>query len=871
MRWCDVWGLGSLVGSCTEFVLEPSTSLITLLSASENYSTFLSQLQRSDLVDYLNELENVTLLAPQNEAYTQKSVPRLLRSEIDRMLLDVPIWEESISGVMLYDTLSKSVNERGQELQLHVPLLLKHDNDTQTWFAENAHVVDDRYSATTNSKLLGLDSFLVDPKLPLCSYFKDSLQRSTRPREFTRFAELVSASDVCGDLNLLGGNLTVLIPADGTSDMTMFNEIEWNYLMLEEAAEDRNKYLGNFFVKGMIGGNLGEKVVKTHDLNGAPIDIVSKYAGDAISLSFTGVNSLVSTQANYLLNNGIVHYFENDLFPNTDRYHVDFTPRKYLFGLDQEDFVKEIDFKNLGHLIDDVSLKQSIFISKSSDSLVSVASEMKNQLLYHFAERLSTTEDHSHILLNSRHCKDNICQKIRLSKQTNGNWLVNDQSLTVEPIVIGSTIIYTMDEDIQLPSEFKMAVAKRKAGYARSTNLLGNLRLSGSKTILLPHTGAWEELGLVWKFLKSSPEKLEKILKSFILNDRIYTDFEGVIETTNGLGEKVIVQSYDGGLRLIYHVDNFFEIKIPTSWDNEILYESGVIHSLPEPPRHSLSQSLFPWSPTFNVSLTDILTTQNHAEFKSILEKLELGSVLEPENGYSILLPPAKSIIKSALLTWNDAKLRQFVSLHVLPSGSIEKIMTCDPDELIPTLDENLNLQCRQLSGGELMLSIAEGSDREVRVLHSGLTFPYQNQGVMVLDKLVDPDWLDSNTGIHVHLSWLALFVGFLLGVIVVLFSLCACLGAMVKNKDDGTRNDQRPDLESGNIIIEREPLVTVNEQMPLLPNEHPSRPSSSKSLGITKSVAIAQGNEEERAFSSEYSKHAKSHPVRIGSVSRPN
>lgn len=873
MRWCDIWGIGYFSLTCNNVELEPSTSLVSLLSSSGNYSNFLREIQRSDLVDYLNELGNVTLLAPQNIAYDNIELEKLKKKDLDAMIIDHPIWEEAVSGTMLFDSLLKSINDNGKELDTHVPILMKKSGDNQTWFIENALVIDDQYSATTNSKLLGIDSFLIDPKLPLCSYFTYSLGRDTAPREFRKFAQLVSAFDTCNDLNLLNGNLTVLIPSDISKDMTMFNEIEWNYLTSLESSYDRNMYLGNYFINGMIGGNLNSAVVKSYDLNGESINISSKYTGDAMVLEFNhGQSKVVSNQANYILNDGILHYFEDDIFPNTDRYQLEFTPRKYLIGLDQNNFVREIDFENLNSLIDDKTLKQTIFIS--SESQIDINNQMKNRVLYHFADKFSIDDEHPEILLNSFNCKTDNCQKIRISKQNDGKLLINDNSLTIQDkIEIGSTSIYLIDEDIELPSEFKVAIAKRKIGYARSANLIGNLKLKGDKTVFLPHTGIWEELGLVWKFLKSNPEKLQSILKSLIFNDRIYTDFEGAIETTNGLGEKVVVQSFDSHLRLIYHQDKYFEIEVPISWDNEIIFDNGVIHALPAPAHHDLKHELFPWSPTFNVSLTDILSTQNHVEFSRILEKLGLNDILDPKQGYSILLPPGKSLVKSSLLTWDENKLREFISLHVLPKGSIRKLLDCIPDDLIPTIDPKLNLQCRELSGGELMLSIAEGADHEVRILQSGLTFPYQNQGVLILDKFMNPEWLDSSTGIHVHLSWLALFVGFLLGIIVVLFSLCACLGAMVSHKSDNNESNIHSDLENGNVIIERAPLVTVNEQMPLLGNENPSRPSSSKSLGLTKNITISNSDEteEERTFSSEYSKHAKSHPVRIGSVIREN
>lgn len=867
------------LASCEELLQNPTSSLVSLLSADADHSQFLQQLQRADLIDYLNELENVTLLAPVNSAYAlDSSKGRLTQLDLDRMIIDTPVWPEDVEGTILFDTLARSINEHEQFLSTKVPILMKNDGTSNgTWFVENAHVLKDRYSTTMNAKLLSLDSFLMDPKLPLCQYFEESLNRDTSPREFNKFAQLISSWDTCADLDLFNGNLTVLIPSDGTDDMTQFNEIEWNYLVSMESQEDRHMYLGNYFVQGMIGGNLHSNWIKSFDLNGKQIGITSKYLGDALVINYES-QTAVSTQANYILNDGILHYFENPLFFNeSGRYQIEFTPRKYLIGLNQNEFVRELDLKGLHELIDNNGVKQTIFISEQSSSeSFSVQNQIKNQLLYHFAQDFTipdAEEENFHKLLNTLNCKGEKCQKVRVYKERDGRLVINDRSYTTkEPISIGSTTIYTVDEDIDLPSEFKVAIAKRKTGYARSANLLGNLDLPHDCTVLLPDTDAWENLGLVWKYLQSNHSKLKHLLKSFILNDSIYTDFEGAIETTNGLGEKVIVQSVDGEyLRLIYHSPEYKEFEIPLSWFNEILFQDGVIHALPEPEDDDLLLfENFPYSPSFEISLLDILSTQDHDLFDEIIQTMGFNNTYIMESGYSILLPPAKSLINTNLLTtWSPKKIKQFVSLHILPKESVGKIHECDPEIEIDTIDPLMKLSCRQLAGGERMLRISSGSDHEVRILNSGKTFPDYNQSVYILDKFVDPEWRNGDNSINIHLSWLAMLAAAALTLIITIFLICIC--AVFAGSGRKKLLQQQNVIPEEGTANERTPLVSVDQTMEF-PDESQDNVSSHNGNSTivsnhSKTSGTPINGVEDRSFSSEYSKNSKSHPRRIGSL----
>ncbi|GMF08419.1 unnamed protein product [Ambrosiozyma monospora] len=171
-------------------------------------------------------------------------------------------------------------------------------------------------------------------------------------------------------------NLTVLLPLDSALS---FNDIEMDYLYTDLGEDDRLKLVSNYLISGMIGGNLNESV-SVQNKNGGYFNISSELSGGKLLIN----NVSKSIDANMLLSDGVAHTF-HDVLVDTDQYWPTFTPRKYLYGLNQTSFVEELDFRKLSKLIDDNEVKQTIFVVYDADTIFSTYGQIKNGLLYHFA------------------------------------------------------------------------------------------------------------------------------------------------------------------------------------------------------------------------------------------------------------------------------------------------------------------------------------------------------------------------------------------------------------------------------------------------------------------------------------------------------
>ncbi|GMM30022.1 hypothetical protein DAMA08_027670 [Martiniozyma asiatica (nom. inval.)] len=780
----------SLFWWCCLIGISKGSSLLSLLSSNSNYSQLIQILQHSDLIDYVSELEDVTLLAPINDAL-DKSKRTISKKELKKMIINKPLHSNDINGVTIFETLLTSVDDDNNRLDLKVPILLRKDEDSNIW-VENSHVLNNLYSATTNSVLFGIDSYLIDPKLPLCSYFKDSLDRDTGERKFQTFAELLSQDNTCYDLGLSTGNVTVIIPSDNTWDVN-FSKIELSYLLNNRGERDRGKYLSSYIFEGMIGGNLENDQITTQDLNGQNLSIASIYDGDAMVISSDNNNSVESTQANYLLNNAILHYFEKDIFLNSDRINLNWTPRKYLIGLGCEQFVDEVDFRKINQNIDNSNTQLTIFTVTNNESILSP--NAKSELVYHFAQDFNMDSDlNLNILLKSQYCPKHLksCQKIKISSNK-GEITVNDKLKVTDKQTVGNVTILVLDRDIKLPSEMKVEVAKGKLGYLKSASMISDLLtitpIPEGFTVFLPHADSWHALGITWKFLKGNPSKMEHILKNFILRGNYYTDFEGAVETTNLLGYKVIVQKNNEFLRIIYPeiLGHSFQMELPISWENQILYDKGVAHLLDKPDDNTYNPNIreLPLPPDLSITIQDLINIEK-IKIDKLLKIWDLEYLLDPKLGYSILSP------HSLPTEWTKKSFNHFITLHVLPPGSLEKIMNCSL-EPIATIDPKRFISCRRLLGGEIMLSIF-GSGKESRVLKWGFTkLPIEEirylsngennslSGLLILDGPIE-----YGDKFKLHLGWLGVVLGAGLGVFVCFLLLISLILVLSPKRDKG-------------------------------------------------------------------------------------
>ncbi|TID31311.1 hypothetical protein CANINC_000099 [Pichia inconspicua] len=777
----------------------PTVSIIDVLSANASFSTLLRILQRSDLIDYLNEVGNVTFLAPINEAFHERGIPpdaKLTIDEINRFIIDEPLLRGDISGVKIMSTLNSQGSPYVEDV--HIPILVDHrhdDDDRESYKIENANVIsDDIYLGTYNNVVLTIDQLLLDPKESVCEYFGNALDRDTGKERFKTFSSFLISDRTCDSLQMT--NMTLFVPSD---DSLPFNRIERKYLLHVRGIKDKEKIVRNFLVDGMYGGSLGNTSVT--NWNHDTMVLSSVHEGGEIV-----VDGIVHAKtSNYLLADGIVHYFSNELFDyDKSTTFPQFTARKYLIGLDLEDFVDEVDFRRLSTLIDDPSLEQTIFVSND----YAVMNSLQNQMLYHFVEGCDELNGASK-LLTTKYCFSDtqFCQKVKLQRDDDDpqKFILNGNAeiINKDPIRVGNTSIYIINDDITPPPKLQVAIASELTDHGKSITLFKRFGLlkelsrgtSSTSTVLFPKTQLWNDLDLTFDYLLAHEELLSEVLYNLVIDDAVlYHNFEGTQTFLTHAGQTLHVSRLNDTTLILNGTTN-----IEISLDSEILFSNGVVHPV---------ENELPLPSTLQVSVGDLVESLDSEEFLRIVEAT--NSTL---GGYSVLLPPSNALRAENITAESNAEyLEDLVRLHLIPETSFAALEACyEGNNLanISTTLEGAHIACRLLASGNLMLSLAEGSDIEVRVLRRGRAIGSVNGtngtsggvgGVYLIDRPLNPQWLDRNSGkLYLHLPIVAILVGILIGVVLLMIVVGCCLVITVGGKSGG------------------EPPVGVTEHTPLI------------------------------------------------------
>ena len=807
----------------------PTMSIIDVLSSNESFSDLISILQKSDLIDYVNTLENVTFLAPINSAFANHDIKRgskMSMDELNRFIIDEPIFRDYINGISILSTLNNQGSPFLKGFQ--IPILLDHHIEPdengelikEVYFIENANVIsNDTYLSTIDSVVLTIDDLLIDPKESICTYFLNSLNRNTGNEHFKLFSSLLISDNSCQYYQF--SNTTILLPSDNSLHLT---PVERKYLLNIRGLNDKSLLLSNFILPGIIGGNLYNKTIETTNMNNEVLEISSSELGDELIIN----NKIHSSASNYLLSDGIIHYFNHPIYnySTNDNFPV-FTPRKYLIGLQYEEFVDEIDFRQLSSLIDDNSINQTILVS---NDYYQITENLQNRIKYHFIEgndsiNLTNT---NYKLLTSKLCYnedgEKFCQKIKLEKSSSDpdKLLLNSniEILNKQPYIIGNSSIYILDDDITIPNKLQIALASELTGHSKSIEffkkfgLLKSLSKGNDEvyTIFFPSSKLWNGLDLVLDYLLKNDNSLKLILENFIIKGSlIYHDFDDVNKTCTTYSDNEIIISkidddVENDITVLQIDDKTFEI----SFDDEILYSNGVVHPIND-------NLIYP--DNIEITTSDLLNIQDSNEFLNILDKLNLSSYIH-DNSYSIMLPTTKSLFQENIThLLSDIKyLENFAKLHILPPGSLNDIINCYNENgtstLIPTLLNNTHLTCRQLESGDMMLSITEGSKNEIRILRKGLTIPETEilSGILLIDRPINPIWLNkSNNKLYLHLPLFSIFLGILIGALFVILLVTFFLLTFDTSKNNKGFNGGNNNNDD-NIRI-----VNVNEATPLL------------------------------------------------------
>ncbi|ODV93607.1 hypothetical protein PACTADRAFT_51387 [Pachysolen tannophilus NRRL Y-2460] len=768
-------------------------TVIDVLSGDVEFSSFLRAIQQIGMVPYLNALENITLLAPINSAFVIEdgfdSLSMKLENDIKRYILDSYITTDDIKlkGTLI----SKTFKNKKQ-----YPILSFYDYDYETVFFEDSEVVEpDLFATSQNSIVHGISSLYKEHD-NICNQLMNNLNSS---KTILIFQKLIKDKETCGKLT----NVTGFIPLDAA---ITFNEIELNYLTFSSiiSETDRLKYINGHFTNGYVGGNVSDSqplslgttltstststsncnsnVMVVADLNNNLHNITSQNHGHTVLID----ELYKSNISNVLASDGILHFFQNDSFMVDP---IVFTPRKYLLGLNNSIFVEELDFKHLNYLIDDNELEQTLFVTSSSsdEDFASISDSHKDGDLYQFVQ--GKIDLNSSKLVDSKLCYKKLgdnCQKIKITK-LNEKILLNNHvyiNEDIPKIEVGNTYIYLMDDNLTPPPRLDVATGPYFSCSKSMSYLdeLGLIILPNNKkgyTLFLPCHEAWENLELTWEYLTQNKTALAILMENNIIEDLIYSDFTGEITSTTLTGDPIVISSNsstpdDKNQLMSLNGTEFQIVK-----NSDILFNQGVVHVLED--------VIFPKS--LDITLQNLVETTKSFEFLKFLDLFNLSNEVF-DNGYSLILPTPRSLLLENITLFTDPEfMSEFLRLHILPSTSVESLLNCESK--IPTLLNNSNLSCRELSTGNYMLQIAEGKDKEVRILSKGCTSKTYYDGdvkscIFLIDRPISPDWLNqpSSSIPHIKLPGVAMGIGALLGILIIFFvTSCFLIFFLGRNK----------------------------------------------------------------------------------------
>lgn len=771
---------------------EVTTTVIDILSENVEFSSFLRLLQRHGLIPFLNELNNITLVAPVNSAFateyddkhcelTEDCKADIVKSfsldDLKKYVIAEPILSSDFDGFQVF----RSYYQQGS------PILVDLDPDGNSFHINGLSVVDpDLVANSQGSVVQGIEKLFDDPK-PTSQVLKDISSVSILRR-------------IIKDHKI--ENKTLLAPKDQSFNL---RDYELNYIISDYGGDDSLYIINSLLIDGIYGGDINETTV---DNQGFEISIASKKKGAQILINdtITGENS------NILSESSIIHLFnDNSLVPK-----IEYNPMKVMVGLNSSSLVDELMLQELSYLIKNNSICQTIFIPTDPNQF-SIAS--KNSNLYHFVDEKIEDLTTSRTLYNSKFCNSkkmgHQCQRIKIEENEKNEISLNDNIVVQDgPFKVGETLIYLTDEDLRTPNEISSSIRSvlHCSNSLKIMQKLGLLKLSNNGlgyTFFLPCYDAWDDFELTMNYFETNKTALEALMKNFVMNGLIYTDFAGEkLELTNMNGNSITLSKIKDNnddsdneetLNLKYD-----DIDLSLFKNDDILFNQGVVHPI--------EKVFFPSN--IEITLRQIISASDSELFLKFASFFpDVDRALNLQN-YSILLPSQNSLEKMQPFNSNST-LEKFLLLHIIHPSSLTNLYDCSG--AIRTLAKDVNLTCSKVPGRrDSFLQIDGGSDNGVRVLSRGCANTEYHNCVFEIDRPISLDWLDEHQHYHLNLPGVALAIGVMMGIVVMIF-VFVCLMLFVADKKKsfilGVEQGDRPSENENTPLLD-------GENAPQLPQE---------------------------------------------------
>lgn len=522
----------------SEFPAPTPSTIVDILSSQVEYSYFLRHLQRNGMIPILNSLSNVTLLAPVNLAFTSgsdKDVDKELPHD-NNMLLRYVINQRFRVGYLgtdkiIYNTL---YDVEGSSYLVVISPDIEHAEYIVDDIAAIVEV--DIYAKHQDSFVQGVDSLLpLKPTFCEVLFSDDDISLGPHLVSFMKqlFRQLfeehgtITDSDSDNYVTVTGNERNSLIKLplsckefmSRTKTLLMLSDayiseslpdITRQYLtslakssngkkysMTKEAVLEVKNDIVNFLESLMINHLIG-------GVNGTSRDYLSINGRSEFNFSlkkFTGqllLNDKISSStnaSNLAFSDAMLHVFDvqnqtsHGFFEDLNVPLVKIQPRKALYAMQYSNFVKEVNFRSLHHLIDGSTSNQTILVESSQrdqvhgDDFSSSGYDgshfsYKQIMYYQFSDQMidienvrqDLTYENFYTLLDSKLCSKNkigSCYKTKLSASYNTDLkkieaTINDDINIMLPGMKAenNNVIYVTKEEINPPLTLKQSLLR---------------------------------------------------------------------------------------------------------------------------------------------------------------------------------------------------------------------------------------------------------------------------------------------------------------------------------------------------------------------------------------------------------------------------
>lgn len=871
----------------------PST-LVDILSERPQFSYFLRLLQRQGMIPTLNQMENITLLAPINLAFVGKKSIDWDNNSLNRYIVNQKLRVGLLGkSESVYQTLYRVGNT-------NYLIAVSPDFESLEYVIDEVSYIveEDIYAKHQHSYIQGIDQLLPE-KPTIC----DVLMNNTNP-EISLFSKIFQLLFIDTDeqqvqskkkkkkkkhkkpkktklpplpnscKEFLNGTGTILVPSNKVLKNSLTDIQLQYYLANSDFARYATTTDAVFEIKHDVMSLLQSLmfpalIVGSNNTNSKIKSNLGSSHKFKLKDGHVEVDKVAVTES-HVSADGVIHIFkETDLlFEQLNIATAEMIARKSLYALHYSNFVDELYFRSLGHLVDGSSQNQSIFLDvnqrddvEDDDVEASVASfSSKQNILYQFVDGKVAIHDTMHSLLDTKLCskkKIGGCFKLKFSiSNGKNNITVNDEvHIQAYTPIANESVVFVANGEITPPVNLKHSLGDLISSGAvhrhlenieidqgsclKTLEYINRFGLSSLRdndegySIFLPcgttdTKGTWKDLGLILTYLERNTHMLEMVVKSMFMEGVVYSDFASHKTLKDLNGNQVKFKSRNITNDANEATLNNTQLSFPLNSD--LLFQQGVIHVT--------NKVFFP--DDFEVPIEELIKTTYDSNFPSffmwdILKMYpNINKVITGKQPYSLLIPTAESL-KDFNITTSMKDLLRFIDFHLIPNSEVTKILDCISGEgynnsVIKTNLSEGGLTCKhkpqtnkvmlQLHKLNTISTVSYNKDQEVRLLSHGCTKKYQSgtdqlSCVFLIQKPLNLDWFENpkngDNFLHVHLGLVSVGVGVILGLIIfggVMVGLMFCIGKREKNNNKDDFEFPRPDSGFMSVLTDDDEYV---------------------------------------------------------------